>query len=102
MAQNDTGLRAAKFTYWDYLFDVGLKGEMGEFGDYFKTWNWESGFRYARNEGSGLVPGRCQPARVAPDALLDTNPATAFNPFLGFFGFATTNSGDKPGVCQPA
>jgi len=37
---NDVGLRAAKFTYWDYLFDVGLKGEMGAFGDYFKTWNW--------------------------------------------------------------
>ena len=47
----DTGPRHEKFTYWDYLFDVGLKGEMGEFGDYFKTWNWETGFRYSRNEG---------------------------------------------------
>src|SRR5499427_5830121 len=25
----DTGVRSEKFTYWDYLFDVGLKGEMG-------------------------------------------------------------------------
>src|SRR5438034_5392145 len=28
---NDTGPRAEKFTYWDQLFDVGLRGEMGEF-----------------------------------------------------------------------
>ena len=48
---HDTGPRHEKFTYWDYMFDVGLKGEMGEFGDYFKTWNWETGFRYNRNEG---------------------------------------------------
>ncbi len=41
---NDTGPRHEKFTYWDSLFDVGLRGEMGEFGDYFKTWNWEAGF----------------------------------------------------------
>src|SRR6266566_7103571 len=51
---NDTGPRSEKFTYWDYLFDVGIKGEMGEFGDYFKTWNWELGFRYSRNEGLDL------------------------------------------------
>jgi outer membrane receptor protein involved in Fe transport len=42
---NDTGTRSEKFTYWDQLFDVGLRGEMGEFGNYFKTWNWEMGFR---------------------------------------------------------
>src|SRR5205814_10048276 len=47
-AIQDTGVRSTKITYWDSLFDVGLKGEMGEFGDYFKTWNWEMGFRYAR------------------------------------------------------
>ena len=32
---NDTGPRHEKFTYWDSLFDVGLKGEMGEFGRVF-------------------------------------------------------------------
>ena len=48
---NDTGPRHEKFTYWDQLFDVGLRGELGEFGDHFKTWNWELGFRYSRNEG---------------------------------------------------
>jgi outer membrane receptor protein involved in Fe transport len=36
---NDNGPRHEKFTYWDQLFDVGLRGEMGESGDYFKTWN---------------------------------------------------------------
>jgi len=54
---NDTGKRSEKFTYWDSLFDVGLRGEMGEFGDYFKTWNWEAGFRYSRNEGQDLSIG---------------------------------------------
>ncbi len=79
----DTGPRHEKFTYWDYLFDVGLKGEMGEFGDYFKTWNWETGFRYARNEGEDLSIGEASQPGLR-QALLDTNPATAFNPFGGF------------------
>jgi iron complex outermembrane receptor protein len=80
---NDTGPRHEKFTYRDSLFDVGLKGEMGEFGDYFKTWNWELGFRYSRNEGQVLSIGDVsQPGLL--DALLDTNPATAFDPFLNF------------------
>ena len=78
----DTGPRHEKFTYWDYFFDVGLKGEMGEFGDYFKTWNWETGFRYARNEGEDLSVGEVSQPGLR-QALLDTNPATAFNPFGG-------------------
>ena len=82
---NDTGPRFEKFTYWDYLFDVGLKGEMGEFSDYSKTWNWEMGFRYSRNEGEDLSVGEVSQPGLR-DALLDTNPATAFNPFMGFFG----------------
>jgi iron complex outermembrane recepter protein len=81
-AIRDTGVRPSKITYWDYLFDVGLKGEMGEFGDYFKTWNWETGFRYARNEGSSLALGNVSQPGLR-DALLDTDPATAFNPFGG-------------------
>ena len=82
---NDTGKRSEKFTYWDSLFDVGLRGEMGEFGDYFKTWNWEAGFRYSRNEGQDLSIGEVSQPGLR-DALLDTNPATAFNPFLGLLG----------------
>jgi len=82
---NDTGERHEKLTYWDTLFDVGLKGEVGEFGDYFKTWNWETGFRYSRNEGQNLSIGEVSQIGLR-EALLDTNPATAFNPFLGFLG----------------
>ncbi len=80
---NDTSPRHDKFTYWDSLFDVGLRGEMGEFGDYFKSWNWELGFRYSRNEGQHLSVGDVS-APGLRDALLDTNPATAFDPFLNF------------------
>ncbi len=84
----DTGPRHEKFTYWDYLFDAGLRGEMGEFGDYFKTWSWETGFRYSRNEGEDISIGEVsQPGLRA--ALLDTNPATAFNPFGGLFSSNT-------------
>ena len=53
---------------------------MGEFGDYFKTWQWESGFRYSeddRNERLGGIVNN----NALRAALLDTNPATAFNPF---------------------
>ena len=80
---NDTGPRHEKFTYWDSLFDVGLRGEMGEFGDYFKTWNWELGFRYSRNEGQDLSVGEVSQPGLR-EALLDTDPATAFDPFLNF------------------
>ena len=80
---NDTGPRHEKFTYHDYLFDVGLRGEMGEFGDYFKTWNWEIGFRYSRNEGQNLSVGEVSQPGLR-EALLDTDPATAFDPFLNF------------------
>ncbi len=58
---------------------------MGEFGDYFKTWNWEAGFRYSRNEGQDLSVGEVSQPGLR-DALLDTNPATAFDPFLGING----------------
>ena len=81
---NDTQT-SEKFTYRDFLFDVGLRGEMGEFGDYFKTWNWEAGFRYSRNEGQDLSVGVVSQPGLR-EALLDTDPATAFNPFLGFLG----------------
>jgi outer membrane receptor protein involved in Fe transport len=81
----DTGPRHEKFTYWDQLFDVGLRGEMGYIGDYFKTWNWEAGFRYSRNEGQDLSVGEVSQPGLR-DALLDTDPATAFNPFMGING----------------
>jgi iron complex outermembrane receptor protein len=91
---SDTGNRSEKFTYWDSLFDVGLKGEMGEFGDYFKTWNWEAGFRYARNEGQDLSIGEVSQIGLR-ETLLDTNPATAFNPFLGLLGHNSKSARSK-------
>jgi outer membrane receptor protein involved in Fe transport len=85
---NDTGPRSEKFTYNDYLFDVGLRGEMGEFGDYFKTWNWEASFRYSRNEGLDLSIGEASQPGLR-QALLSTDPATAFDPFLNITGHNT-------------
>jgi iron complex outermembrane receptor protein len=84
-ATNDQGNSAYKTTIDDYLFDTGLRGEMGEFGDYFKSWNWELGFRYSLNQEQSRFGGRVSASGLR-DALLDTNPATAFNPFLGILG----------------
>ena len=81
----EEGNRTSPITKHDMLFDFGLKGELGEFGDYFKTWNWETGFRYSRNEAINLSEGVVS-APGLREALLDTNPATAFNPFLNFSG----------------
>src|SRR6266516_1820724 len=69
----EVGNRFSPTTFNDILFDVGLRGEMGEFGDYFKTWNWEAGFRYSRNEAE--IQSRnvvSQPG--LREALLDSNP----------------------------
>jgi iron complex outermembrane recepter protein len=82
---NDTGGSTSKITFHDILFDTGLRGHMGEFGDYFKNWNWESGFRYSQNEEDTVTDGVVS-ARRLREALLDTDPATAFNPFLGYRG----------------
>jgi len=82
---NDTGGTTSKTIFHDILFDGGLRGQMAEFGDYFKNWNWESGFRYSRNEEETLIGGVVS-ATGLRDALLDTDPATAFNPFLGYGG----------------
>src|SRR5947209_718847 len=81
----DTGDATSKTTFYDTLFDVGVRGQMGEFGDYFKNWNWESGFRYSRNEEDTVSDGVVS-AKGLREALLDTDPATAFNPFLGYRG----------------
>ena len=86
---NDQGDRTDKTTFHDFLFDTGLRGEMGEFGDYFKSWNWEFGFRYSRNEDEVVFGGAVSRSGLRA-ALLDTDPATAFNPFLGFYGRNST------------
>ena len=76
----EAGLRTDKITTHNYEFTGGLKGNLGEFGDYFKTWNWEAGFRY--NEDSRIERfGGNVDSNALRAALLDTDPATAFNPF---------------------
>ena len=76
----EAGPRTIKITTNNYEFTGGLKGNLGEFGDYFKTWNWETGFRYSEDSrverDGGIVD-----TNALRQALLDTNPATAFNPF---------------------
>src|SRR5262245_877619 len=76
----EAGQRTNKITTHNYEFTGGLKGNLGEFGDYFETWNWESGFRYSEDDRTELV-GPVVNAVALRAALLDTNPATAFNPF---------------------
>ena len=76
----EAGLRTDKITTHNYEFTGGLKGNLAEFGDYFKTWNWESGFRYNQDQRIELFGGIVDNNALRA-ALLDTNPATAFNPF---------------------
>ena len=77
------GLEAArtdKITTDIFVYTAGLRGNLGEFGDYFKTWQWESGFRYSEDDRYERLGGVVNNNALRA-ALLDTNPATAFNPF---------------------
>jgi outer membrane receptor protein involved in Fe transport len=76
----ERGLRTDKITTDNYEFTGGLKGSLGEFGDYLKTWTWETGFRYAEDRRVSRFGGIAN-SNAFRVALLDTNPATAFNPF---------------------
>jgi iron complex outermembrane receptor protein len=76
----EAGLRTDKITTHNYDFTGGLKGNLGEFGDYFRTWQWESGFRYSEDDRIERLGGIVN-TNALRTALLDTNPATAFNPF---------------------
>ena len=76
----EAGPRTLKTTTYDYLFDGGFRGNLGELGDYFKTWNFEIGFRYNSNDHSQIISGIVSKPGLR-EALLDTDPLTAFNPF---------------------
>ena len=76
----EAGLRTDKITAQNYLFTAGIKGELGQFGDYFKTWRWEGAFRYNEDYRVERVGGIINNFAFR-QLLLDTNPATAFNPF---------------------
>ena len=79
----EAGLRTLKVRTDNYLFTAGLKGNLGEFAnawDQLKTWEWEAGFRY--NEDYRTVRfGGIVNNYALRNRLLDTDPATAFNPF---------------------
>lgn len=79
----EAGLRTDKITTNNYVFTAGLKGNLGEFSnawDQLKTWEWEFGFRYSESNRvqrfGGIVNNN-----ALRSYLLDTDPATAFNPF---------------------
>ncbi|MGI8956950.1 MAG: TonB-dependent receptor plug domain-containing protein [Chthoniobacterales bacterium] len=76
----EAGLRSDEVTTDNFEVTAGLRGNLGEFGDYFKTWQWESGFRYSEDDRSERLGGIVSNNALRA-ALLDTNPATAFNPF---------------------
>src|SRR5205823_7136579 len=76
----EAGLVTDKITTNNLEFTAGLRGNLGEFGDYFKTWDWESGFRYSEDDRTERLGGVVNNNALRA-ALLDTNPATAFNPF---------------------
>src|SRR5205807_4426685 len=63
-----------KITTHNYEFTGGLKGNLGEFGDYFRTWNWQAGFRYNEDDRTERLGGIVDNNALRA-ALLDTNPA---------------------------
>ncbi len=76
----EAGVRTDKITTNNYVFTSGARGNLGEFGEYFSKWNWESAFRYSEDDRSERFSGIVNTANLR-SALLDPNPATAFNPF---------------------
>ena len=79
----EAGLRTSKIQTENYLFTGGLRGNLGEFAsawDMFKTWEWEAGIRWSEDHRVIAVGGIVNNITLRT-ALLDTNPATAFNPF---------------------
>jgi iron complex outermembrane recepter protein len=79
----EAGLRTVKITTNNYVFTGGLKGNLGEFAnawDQLKTWEWEFGYRY--NDSNRVArTGGIVNNNALRTFLLDTDPATAFNPF---------------------
>jgi iron complex outermembrane receptor protein len=79
----EAGLRTLKERTDNYLFTGGLKGNLGEFAnawDQLKTWEWEAGVRYNESYETIRTGGLINNYALR-NRLLDTDPATAFNPF---------------------
>lgn len=76
----EAGVRTDKVETHNYVFTAGLKGNLGEFGEYLSKWNWESALRYNEDSRTERFSGIVNTTSLR-EALLDPNPATAFNPF---------------------
>ena len=76
----EAGVRTDKIETSNFVFTAGLKGNLGEFGDYLSKWNWESAFRYSEDDRNERFSGIVNTPNLRA-ALLDPDPATAFNPF---------------------
>ena len=75
--------RDLKVNVNNYEFTGGFKGNLGEFAnawDKLKTWEWEVGYRFSEDDRESLNFNYLNNYNMRI-ALLDTNPATAFNPF---------------------
>jgi len=76
----EAGVRTDKITTNNYVFTSGLRGNLGQFGEYLSKWNWEGAFRYSEDDRLESFSGIVNTTNLRV-ALLDPNPATAFNPF---------------------
>jgi iron complex outermembrane recepter protein len=79
----EAGLRTDKIRTDNYLFTGGIKGNLGEFAnawDQLKTWEWETAIRYNESYRTQAFGGIVNNYALR-NRLLDTDPATAFNPF---------------------
>ena len=79
----EAGPQTDKITTDNYLFTAGLRGNLAEFAnawDILKTWQWETGIRWNEDHRVEQIGGVVN-NNALRTALLDTNPATAFNPF---------------------
>lgn len=76
----EAGVRTDKIETSNFVFTAGLRGNLGEFGEYLSKWNWESAFRYSEDDRNERFSGIVNTPNLRA-ALLDPNPATAFNPF---------------------
>ena len=67
----------------NFLVTGGLRGSWADFAngwDMLKTWQWEAAVRYNVDQRNERIGGAID-SNALRAALLDTNPATAFNPF---------------------
>jgi hypothetical protein len=87
----EAGPRTFKYTTYDYLFDAGVRGTLGEFGDYFETWNYEIAFRYNSNDHTQISSGIVSQPRLRAALLGCTDSLTAFNAFGRWLTVAALN-----------